>query len=98
MADLNSRATETLTVNGKQAAQMLDDWKNKASKLESSLDKAAKSGNKAKTEKLRKELRAVHNQMNQSQMASEGTSRVLASLDSATTKQLQRVYSQLRRE
>ena len=98
MADLNSRATVTLTVNGKQAAQMLDDLKNKASKLESSLDKAAKAGNKAKTEKLRKELRAVHNQMNQIQKASEGTSRVLASLDSATPKQLQRVYSQLRRE
>ena len=55
MADLNSRATVTLTVNGKQAAQMLDDLKNKASKLEYSLDKAAKAGNKAKTEKLRKD-------------------------------------------
>lgn len=98
MADLNSRATVTLTVNGKQAAQMLEDLKTRASRLEQSLDKAAKAGNRTKTDKLRRELKAVHTQMDQIQRASESTNRVLTRLDQATPKQLQRAYSQLKRE
>ncbi len=98
MADLNTKATVTLTVNGKQAAQMLNDLKSKASSLESAMDKAGKAGNRTKYEKLRKELRGVTQQIQQIERQSESTERVLRRLDTATPKELSKTLNVLKRD
>ena len=47
MSELNTNATVTLTVNGRQAQEMLDNLKQKATQLETAIDKARRSGAKA---------------------------------------------------
>ena len=46
MSSINTNATVTLTVNGKQAEDMLVKLKAQASNLENAIEKAAKAGNK----------------------------------------------------
>ena len=46
MSSINTNATVTLTVNGKQAQDMLDNLKRKSQDLERAIDKAARTGNK----------------------------------------------------
>ena len=46
MSNITSNATVTLTVNGKQAQDMLDSLKKKSQDLEKAIDNAARSGNK----------------------------------------------------
>ena len=46
MSNINTNATVTLTVNGKQAEDMLVKLKAQASNLENAIEKAAKAGNK----------------------------------------------------
>ena len=46
MSNINANATVTLTVNGKQAQDMLDNLKRKSQDLEKAIENAAKAGNK----------------------------------------------------
>ena len=47
MSSINTNATVTLTVNGKQAQDMLDSLKKKSQDLEKAIENAAKAGNKS---------------------------------------------------
>ena len=57
MSNINTNATVTLTVNGKQAQDMLDNLKRKSLDLEKAIENAAKAGNKADLKRLQKELK-----------------------------------------
>ena len=46
MSNINTNATVTLTVNGKQAEDMLLKLKSQAANLEKAIEKAAAAGNK----------------------------------------------------
>ena len=65
MSSINTNATVTLTVNGKQAQDMLDNLKRKSVDLQKAIEDAAKSGDRAKLTKLRKELKDTSRQISQ---------------------------------
>lgn len=57
MSNINTNATVTLTVNGKQAEDMLLKLKSQAANLEKAIEKAAATGNKQQLTKLKRELK-----------------------------------------
>ena len=57
MSDINANATVTLTVNGKQAQNMLEQLKRQASDLEDKITKAAAAGDKVQLKKFQRELK-----------------------------------------
>ena len=88
MSDINTNATVTLTVNGKQAQDMLDSLKKKSQDLEKAIENAAKTGNKADLKRLQKELKQTNRQISQIESATVGVEKVLKNLDKATPKEL----------
>ena len=98
MSELNTNATVTLTVNGRQAQEMLDNLKQKATQLETAIDKARRSGDKASLKRLQKELNQTNAQIKQIQSATASAEDVMRRLDRATPKQLNQTLSLLRRQ
>lgn len=98
MSSINANAQVTLTVNGKQAEDMLAKLKAKAEGLEQSIAKAAAAGNKADLKKFQKELRDTKRQIEQIESATVGVENVLKNLDHATPKELSRTLNTLRRQ
>ena len=96
MSSINTNATVTLTVNGKQAQDMLDSLKKKSQDLEKAIENAAKASNKAELKKLQKELRQTNRQIAQIESATVGVEKVLRNLDKATPKELNKTLSTLR--
>lgn len=96
MSSINANATVTLTVNGKQAQDMLDSLKKKSQDLEKAIENAAKAGNKADLKRLQKELRQTNRQIAQIESATVGVEKVLKNLDKATPKDLNKTLSTLR--
>ena len=97
MSNINTNATVTLTVNGKQAEDMLLKLKNQAANLEKAIDKAAQAGNKQQLTKLKKELKETNRQIAQIESAAKGVEDVLQRLDETSPKELNRTLSQLKR-
>ncbi len=98
MSELNTNATVTLTVNGKQAQEMLEGLKVKATQLEAAIDKARRSGDKTSMRRLQKELNQTTAQIKQIQSSTANAEDVLRRLDRATPKQLNQTLSLLRRQ
>lgn len=98
MSSINANATVTLTVNGKQAQDMLDSLKKKSVELEKAIEDAAKAGDKAKLTRLQKELRQTNRQIAQIESATVGVEKVLKNLDKATPKELNKTLSTLRQQ
>ena len=96
MSSINANATVTLTVNGKQAQDMLDSLKKKSVDLEKAIEDAAKAGDKAKLTRLQRELRQTNRQIAQIESATAGVERVLKNLDKASPKELQKTLTTLR--
>ena len=96
MSSINANATVTLTVNGKQAQDMLDNLKKKSQDLEKAIEGAAKAGDKAKLTRLQRELRQTNRQIAQIESATVGVEKVLKNLDKATPKELNKTLSTLR--
>ena len=97
MSSINTNATVTLTVNGKQAEDMLVKLKAQASNLEKAIEKAAKAGNKQQLTKLKRELKETNRQISQIESAAQGVEHALQRLDEASPKELNRVLVQLKR-
>ena len=97
MSSINANATVTLTVNGKQAEDMLAKLKSQASNLEKAIEKAAAAGNRSQLTRLKKELKETNRQISQIESASKGVENVLARLDQTSPKELNRTLSQLKR-
>lgn len=98
MSSINANATVTLTVNGKQAQDMLDGLKKKSQDLEKAIEKAAQSGNKASLKKLQSELKQTNRQIAQIESATVGVEKVLKNLDKATPKELNKTLQQLKKQ
>ena len=98
MSDINTNATVTLTVNGKQAQDMLDNLKKKSQDLEKAIENAAKAGNKADLKRLQKELKQTNRQISQIESATVGVEKVLKNLDKATPKELNKTLYTLKQQ
>ena len=98
MSDINTNATVTLTVNGKQAQDMLDNLKRKSQDLEKAIEGAAKAGNKTELKRLQKELKQTNRQIAQIESATVGVEKVLKQLDKATPKELNKTLSTLKKQ
>ena len=97
MSDINANATVTLTVNGKQAQNMLEQLKKQASDLEERITKAATAGDKVQLKKLQRELRQTHRQIGQIESATQGVENVMKRLDKASPKELNRTLKELKK-
>lgn len=97
MSNINTNATVTLTVNGKQAEDMLLKLKSQAANLEKAIDKAAAAGNKQQLTKLKRELKETNRQISQIENAAKGVEHVLQRLDETSPKELNRTLLQLKR-
>ena len=97
MSDINANATVTLTVNGKQAQNMLEQLKKQASDLEERITKAAAAGDKVQLKKLQRELRQTHRQIGQIESATQGVDNVMKRLDKASPKELNRTLKELKK-
>lgn len=97
MSDINANATVTLTVNGKQAKNMLEQLKRQASDLEDKITKAAAAGDKVQLKKFQRELKQTRRQIGQIESATQGVENVLKRLDKASPKELNRTLKELKR-
>lgn len=97
MSNINTNATVTLTVNGKQAEDMLLKLKSQAANLEKAIEKAVAAGNKQQLTKLKRELKETNRQISQIENAAKGVEHVLQRLDETSPKELNRTLSQLKR-
>ena len=95
MSNYNSTATVTLSVNGKQAQQMLRRLETDALRLEKGIAKAAKAGDKATMAKLQRELRNTRRLMQQLQSSSATVEQVMQRLDKATPRELNKALRTL---
>ena len=97
MSDINANATVTLTVNGKQAQNMLEQLKRQASDLEDKITKAAAAGDKVQLKKFQRELKQPRRQIGQIESATQGVENVLKRLDKASPKELNRTLKELKK-
>lgn len=95
MANYNTTATVTLSVNGKQAQQMLKRLQNEAASLEKKITKAALAGDKATMSKLQKELRQTNGLIQQLQSSAKTAEQVLTRMDRATPRELNKALRTL---
>ena len=98
MSSINTNATVTLTVNGRQAQDMLDNLKKKSQDLEKAIEGAAKAGNKVELKRLQKELKQTNRQISQIESATVGVEKVLKNLDKATPKELNKTLYTLKQQ
>lgn len=98
MANYNTSANVVLTMNGKQASNMLSLLEKEAEKLRKKIDAAANAGDKASMNKFRAELINVNKTMDQLKGNAFSVEKVLKSLDTASPKELQRAFRKLKQE
>ena len=97
MSDINANATVTLTVNGKQAQNMLEQLKRQAGDLEDKITKAAAAGDKVQLKKFQRELKQTRRQIGQIESATQGVENVMTRLDKASPKELNRTLKELKK-
>lgn len=95
MANYNTSAIVTLSVNGKQAQQMLKRLQNEAATLEKKISKAATAGEKATMSKLQKQLKQTNGLIQQLQSSAKTAEQVLARMDRATPRELNKALRTL---
>lgn len=95
MSNYNTSASVTLTVNGKQAQNVLKKLQSEATSLEQKIAKAAVAGDKASMQKLQRELRSTQKLMSQLQSTTKNVEQVMSHLDKATPKELNRTLRTL---
>ena len=98
MANYNSTANVILSINGKQAQQMLRNLEKDARRLEREIAKAATAGDKATMKKLQRELKSTNNLIKQMQGSAKTTEQVLSRLDKASPKELQKALRTLQQQ
>lgn len=98
MANLNSRANIVLSINGKQAGEMLTQLEKKAAGLEKQMHAAAQAGDKVAMKKYQRELTQTRKLMDQLRGSAATTESVLQRLDKATPKELRKALRDLERQ
>ena len=95
MANYNTTANVVLSVNGKQAQQVLSTLQREATNLEKKIAKAATAGDKATMRKLQRELSNTNRMINQLQGSATTADQVLRRLDKASPKELNKTLKTL---
>lgn len=95
MANYSTTANVVLSVNGKQAQQMLSTLQREAQNLEKKIAKAATAGDKATMRKLQRELSNTNRMINQLQGSAATADQVLRRLDKASPKELNKTLKTL---
>ena len=98
MANYTTSANVVVSINGKQALQMLRTLEKEANRLERQITKAAAAGDKVKVTKLQRELNQVRKTMDQVRGASQSVEQTLARLDRASPKELNRALRTLQQQ
>lgn len=98
MANYTSTANVILSVNGKQAQQMLSSLEKDAKRLEKQITKAATTGDKATMKKLQRELKSTQRMMEQLKGSSASVDNTLRRLDKATPKELNKALKSLQQQ
>ena len=98
MANYSTTANVVLSVNGRQAQQVLGNLQKDAQRLERQLAKAATAGDKATMKKLQRELTSTNKLIQQMQGSARNAEQVLARLDKATPKELQKTLRTLQNQ
>ena len=98
MANYTTQANVVLSVNGKQATQMLNTLEKDAQRLERQIAKAATAGDKATMRKLQRELNNTRRMMDQLRGTAFNVENVLSRLDKATPKELNKALKQLQQQ
>ena len=95
MANYTSTANVVLSVNGKQAQQMLSTLQREAQNLEKKIAKAATAGDKPTMRKLQRELSNTNRMITQLQGSAATADQVLRRLDKASPRELNKTLKQL---
>lgn len=95
MANYNTTANVVLSVNGKQAQQVLSTLQREASNLEKKIAKAATAGDKATMRKLQRELSNTNRMITQLQGSAATADQVLRRLDKASPRELNKTLKTL---
>ena len=95
MANYTSTANVVLSVNGKQAQQMLSTLQREAQNLEKKIAKAATAGDKATMRKLQRELSNTNRMITQLQGSAATADQVLRRLDKASPRELNKTLKTL---
>ena len=98
MANYSTTANVVLSVNGKQAQQVLQNLQRDAQRLEKQIAKAATAGDKATMKKLQRELNSTNKLIQQLQGSAATTDQVLRRLDKASPKELQKALRTLQQQ
>lgn len=98
MANYSTTANVVLSVNGKQAEQMLKNLQRDAQRLEQQIAKAATAGDKATMKKLQRELTQTNKIIQQLQGSAATADQVLRRLDKATPKELRKTLRTLQQQ
>lgn len=93
-----TNTTVTLTLNGQQALQTLNQLRANALNLETAIAKAAASGNKVDLKRLRKELQNTRKQIREIESATMQVDSVMLRLNKATPKELNKSLQTLNRQ
>lgn len=97
--NIRSNAEVTVTMNGRQAAQVLDSLRAKADSLREAIDKEAQAAtpDQKKIAGLRRELQQVERTMRNMQTTTANVAQTLHNLDKATPKELKKALRELER-
>lgn len=98
MANYSSTANVVLSVNGKQAQQMLATLEKDAKRLEKQIARAATAGDKATMKKLQRELTSTNKLIQQMKGSAASVEQVLSRLDRATPKELNKALKTLQQQ
>ncbi len=98
MADITSRATVDLNINGRNARKEMDDLRKSAADARKEMDRLAEAGDKKGAQKKQKEFQAMERQMRRLQSSAEYFGQTLQMLDKASLKDLRGALRYLNKE
>lgn len=98
MADITSRATVDLNINGRNARKEMDDLRKSAAEARKEMDRLAAAGDKKGAQKKQKEFQAMERQMRRLQSSAEYFGQTLQMLDKASLKDLRGALRYLNKE
>lgn len=98
MADITSRATVDLNINGRNARKEMEDLRKSAADARKEMDRLAEAGDKKGAQKKQKEFQAMERQMRRLQSSAEYFGQTLQMLDKASLKDLRGALRYLNKE
>lgn len=98
MADITSRATVDLNINGRNARKEMEDLRKSAAEARKEMDRLAEAGDKKGAQRKQKEFQAMERQMRRLQSSAEYFGQTLQMLDKASLKDLRGALRYLNKE